>query len=410
MKTAIAAFVLGVSITALGYEAAIPYFTGLRSLTVSSPDRQNYVVVDPDIWKSSHNDLADIRIYDGPSQVPYALIKQSGGSSNQETPAKILNLGSVAGHTEFDLDVGGLQQYERVRLEVDAKNFINGTQVQGRRSPNDRSGSNLGSSRLYDFTAEGLGSNFVLKFPTSSFPYLHVRLSPGILPSQIKHAFVSSFSETKAAWSTAGECKPITGAPKESFYECSLFEGVPLDRVAFELPESAVNFNRTVVVADESGNEWGRSSLSRVRLNRASQSVVSENLAFDLYGRAGNKLKVIIQNGDDKPLPIQHVRALSFERRLYFDPNGKSTLRLYYGDAKLESAAYDYAKFFQQSPNAAIAQLGPPEANPQFTGRPDDRPWSERHPGLLWAVMIAAVVLLGALALRGMKGSAPSKQ
>src|SRR5438045_908819 len=218
MKTAIAAFVLAVSIAALGYEAAISYFTRSRSLTVSSPDRQNYVVVDPDIWKSSRNDLADIRIYDGQSQVPYALIKQSGGSSNQETPAKILNLGSVAGHTEFDLDVGGLQQYERVRLELEAKNFINDTQVQGCRNPNDRAGSNLGSSTLYDFTNEGLGSNFVLKFPTSSFPYLHVRLSPGILPSQIKHAFVSSFSETKAAWSAAGECKASTGGPKETVF------------------------------------------------------------------------------------------------------------------------------------------------------------------------------------------------
>ncbi len=410
MKMAIAAFVLAVSIAALGYEAAISYFTRSRSLTVSSPDRQNYVVVDPDIWKSSRNDLADIRIYDGQSQVPYALIKQSGGSSNQETPAKILNLGSVAGHTEFDLDVGGLQQYDRVRLEVDAKNFIDGAQVQGRRAPNDTAGSNLGSSTLYDFTNEGLGSNFTLKFPTASFPYLHVRLAPGILPNQIKHAFVSTYSETKATWSAAGECKPVTGAPKENVYECSLFEGVALDRLAFELPESAVNFNRTVVVADESGNEWGRSSVSRVRLNRAGQSVVSENLTLDLYGRAGNKLKVAIQNGDDKPLPIQRVRPLSFERRLYFDPNGKFTLRLYYGDAKLESPAYDYAKFFQQSPDAAIAQLGSPEANLQFTGRPDDRPWSERHTGLLWAVMIAAVALLGALALRGMKGSASSSK
>ena len=409
MKMVLSAFVVALSIAALGYEAGIPYFARLRNLTVSAPDRQNYVVVDSDIWKFSRNGLADLRIYDGQSQVPYALIKQSGGSSNQETTAKILNLGSVGGHTEFDLDVGGLQEYERVRLEIDAKNFINGTQVQGRRNSNDRSGSNLGSSTLYDFTAEGLGSNFVLKFPTSSFPYLHVRLSPGILPSQIKHAFVSSFSETKAAWSAAGECKPSTGGPKETLFECSRFDGVPLERLAFDVPANTINFNRTVVISEKQGNEMGRGSIRRVQLNRAGQSVVSEDLTLELYGRPGNSVKVAIQNGDDKPLPIEHVRALSFERRIYLDPDGKTSLQLYYGDAELGSPAYDYAKFFQPSPNAGVAQFGLPEANPQFTGRPDERPWSERHQGVLWAAMVAAVALLGALAVRGMKGSSASK-
>ena len=410
MKTALTAFVLAVSVAALGYEAAIPYFARSRTLTISAPDRQNYIVVDPDIWKSSRNELADIRIYDGQSQVPYALIKQSGGSSNQETPAKILNLGTVGGHTEFDLDVSGTKEYERVRLEIDAKNFINGTQMQGRAMPNDRAGSNLGSSTLYDFTNEGLGSNFTLKVPTSSFPYLHVRLSTGILPKQIKHAFVSTFSETKAAWTFAGECKPADGRPKETVFECALLENVPLERIAFEVPASTVNFNRAVIVSDESGNELDRGSVSRVRLNRAGQSVVSQDLMIDLYTQAAKRLKVAIQNGDDKPLPIESVRPLSFERRIYFDPSGKINLQLYYGDPKLGSPAYDYAKFFQQSPNAAIAQLGQPEANPQFTGRPDDRPWSERHQTVLWAAMIAAVALLGALALRGIKGSAVAGQ
>jgi hypothetical protein len=409
MKIAFTAFVISLSIAALGYDAGIPFFSRSRSLMVLSPDRQNYVVVDPDIWKFSRNDLVDLRIYDGQSQLPYALIKQSGGSSNQETTAKILNLGSVGGHTEFDLDVGGLQQYERVRLEIDAKNFINGAQIQGRRNPNDRSGSNLGSSTLYDFTAEGLGSNFVLKFPTSSFPYLHVRLSPGIVPTQIKHAFVSTFSETKAAWSAAGECKPVTAGPKETAFECSLFDGVPLERLAFDVPSTTVNFNRAVVVSEKNGSELERGAISRVRLNRAGQSVVSEDLTIELYGQSGNSVKVAIQNGDDKSLPIEHVRALSFERRIYFDPNAKTTLQVFYGDDKLGSPAYDYAKFFQQSSNAAVAQLGPAEANPQFTGRPDERPWSERHQGVLWAAMVAAVALLGTLALRGMKGGAASR-
>ena len=43
--------------------------------------------------------------YDGESQVQYALSEQRGGTSSHEAAAKILNLGSVGGHTEFDLDI-----------------------------------------------------------------------------------------------------------------------------------------------------------------------------------------------------------------------------------------------------------------------------------------------------------------
>ena len=390
-----------------GYEAAIPYFSRGRNVSASSPERQNYFVVDADIWKFARPDLADLRLYDGQTQVPYALIKQSGGRFSEDSPARILNLGKTAGSTEFDIEVGSVAEYDRVRLVLDAKNFIDSVRIQGRKAPNNRSGTDLGSSTLYDFTAEGLGSNSVLKFPSSSFPYVHVRFASGIAPNQIKGAFVSNVSETKIAWTGAGTCAAVPGGPKRNVFECSLSERVPLERIAFELPPSAVNFNRTVILTDDKGSELERGSISRVRMKRAGQTVVSENLALDLYP-VSEQIKVAVENGDDTPLPIVQVRPLSVERRLYFDAKGKSELKLYYGDAKLEAASYDYGKFFQQSPNAAVSQLGPAEANSQFTGRPDDRPWSERHNGALWIAMIVAATLLGGLALRGLKTNASS--
>ncbi len=407
MKSILTALLLASFLASSGYEAAIGYFSRERSVTISSPDRQNYLIVDADFWKYARPDLADLRLYEGQAQVPYALIKQSGGSSTLDSPARILNLGKAAGQTEFDLDVGGLAEYDRVRLVLDAKNFIDRAQLQGRKAPNDRSGPDLGSTTLYDFTAEGLGSNSALKFPTSSFPYLHVRLAPGISPNQIKGAFVSNVLETKAAWMAAGTCAAASGAPKQSVFTCSVSDGVPLERIVFEMPANAVNFNRTVVVSDEKGSELERGSISRVRISRAGQTVVSESLRLDLNLRTTNQITVAVQNGDDAPLPVAQVRPLSVERRVYFDPKGKSALELYYGDAKLEAPSYDYGKFFQQSSDVVMAQVGPGEANSQFAGRPDDRPWSERHNGVLWAAMLVAVALLGGLALRGLKAGSP---
>jgi len=396
--------------TAAAYDAAIPYFARSRSVAVDTSASQNYVVVDSDLWKFSRPDLADIRLYDGEAQAPYALIKQSGGSSREETSAKVLNLGSVAGHAEFDLDMSAMAEYDHVRLQLDAKNFLNRAQVEGRKALTDQAGVNLGSSTLYDFTAEGLGSNSSLKFAAASFPYLHVRLGSGIRPSQVKGAYLSNFSETKAAWIDAGQCLPINGLAKQSTLECTLQDGMPLERVVFDIAKSpdsgpARNFSRTVVVEDEKGDEIQSGSISRVFVKRAGETVSNEDLALDVYSRRESKLRVIIENRDDAPLLVERVRALSYERRIYFDPRGKTALRLYYGDEKLGAPSYDYQQFFEQNPHAVIAQLGPAGANARFTGRPDDRPWSERHGWILWAAMLIAVVLLGAMALRGLKSS-----
>jgi hypothetical protein len=78
-------------------------------------------------------------------------------------------------------------------------------------------------------------------------------------------------------------------------------------------------------------------------------------------------------------------------------------VKLYYGDEKLEPPVYDYAKLFQREQGASAAQIAAEAMNAAFTGRPDDRPWSERHPVVLWAAIVGAVVVLGTIALKSMR-------
>jgi hypothetical protein len=64
---------------------------------------------------------------------------------------------------------------------------------------------------------------------------------------------------------------------------------------------------------------------------------------------------------------------------------------------------YDYTKLFQADANAGQVQMGAEEVNAVYSGRPDDRPWSERHPAVLWGAILAAVALLGGIAVRSIK-------
>ena len=112
---------------------------------------------------------------------------------------------------------------------------------------------------------------------------------------------------------------------------------------------------------------------------------------------------VKIDNGDDPPIALKSVKLEMLERRLCFDaaPGGKYVL--YYGDAALSAPRYDYATLFTEEPGAVRAALGPELGNPEYRPRPDERPFTERHPALLWVALVLVIALLGGIALRSAK-------
>jgi hypothetical protein len=399
------ALVLGVLAGAEPPQPSISYFPRVRNVSVAQPEKQNYFVVDNDIWIHGRPDLGDIRLYDGTSPVQYSISEQRASVTSEQAEARILNLGSVSGHTEFDLDMAGAAEYDRVLLSLDAKDFVVSASVAGMNMLGRSPMAELPPSTLYDFTREKLGSNVTIKLPPSSFRYLHVKLSTGLRPQQIKGASIFNVHEQKAAWVSAGSCSAPQQKEHETVIECDVAEKVPVNRMQFQVEPSQVNFLRSVRAEDAKGRQVGSGEISRVRVTRAGSSVVDEKLDVDFVSTSG-RLILIIDNGDNHPLMILAAQPLSFERRIYFDPQGKSALRLYYGDVKLSPPVYDYARFFHQDADAAKGQLGPAEHNAEYAGRPDGRPWSEQHRGVLWVVMIVAVLVLAALAIRGLRAQA----
>jgi hypothetical protein len=382
------------------------YFTNVRDIRVSQPGAQNYFVVDEEIWSRARPDLGDLRIYDGEKQVQYALSMQRGDTSTKEDAARILNLGSVGGHTEFDLDIAQTAEYDRIRLDLDAKNFVATASLTGSNALGQKPGTQLPASTLYDLTRAGLGSSSVLKLPTSSFRYLHVSLSSGVSPQEVKSATVYNLQETKTIWSSMGSCSVPSQTQRTTEIVCQLPQKVPLDRVRFQVDPKQVNFKRAVNLLDSSRRYLSGGDITRVRLNRGGTTTVSEDMDVRIAEQGSSELVVTVDNGDNPPLAITAVQLLAIERRVYFDPQEKSSLKLYYGDDKLDSPVYDYARFLHTDPTAVKAELEPGAPNEAYRRRPDDRPWSERHNAVLWFVMLLAVVVLAALAIRGLKAEA----
>jgi len=115
------------------------------------------------------------------------------------------------------------------------------------------------------------------------------------------------------------------------------------------------------------------------------------------------KWTITIDNGDDAPLKVESVRLQMLERDLCLDAAGSGDYKLYYGDGALAAPRYDYATLFAPQADAAKAALGSEQANAAFEARPDERPFTEKHPALLWAALVLVIALLGAIALGSVK-------
>ena len=260
-------------------QPALPYFSNVREVRIAQSDRQNFFVVDAELWAHSRPDLGDLRLYDGESPVQYQLSEQRAGTSSEEVDAKILNLGSVSGHTEFDLDTQGLAEYDRIRLRLDAHDFVATASVSGGSEPGKAAEVELTPTTLYDFTKEQLGSNSQLKLPPSSFRYLHIRLSGGILPQQVKDASIANLREQQASWTNAGSCGAPQTNQRTTEIACEIPPKVPINRILFRVEPAQVNFRRTVSVEDAQGIQIASGEITRVRVNRAGTLVTHEESA-----------------------------------------------------------------------------------------------------------------------------------
>jgi hypothetical protein len=399
---------------------ALPYFKYQRPLQ-ASPGGQRYMAVDEAIWKNARPDLGDLRLYSGQQEVPYALTEERGSRENDTKDVRVLQQSVVGGKTQFVIEMADVAEYDHIALKLAAKNFVAHARVEGQDDLHGTQWALLAEPILYDLSKENLGGNSMLRLPLSSYKYLRVTIDGPVKPDDVLGATSEFRQEQKAVWRDVGGAPSVAEMPmsaarndpsrrngKATVLTFAVPEKVPLDRVTLEIDPSQPNFRRSVQIADHKDDYVGSGEIDRVHMVRSGQKIDSEHydVSFSAVGRG--TIKVTIDNGDDPPLKIKSARLQQLEHRLYFDAPASGQVTLYYGDEKLEPPVYDYAKLFLLAKDAAPAQLGGESANAAYTGRPDERPWTEKHPAVLWIAIVAAVLALGVIALRSVKSAASS--
>lgn len=381
------------------------HFKYLRAVSVPDANKQSYVVVDETLLGHMSAGMGDFRLYsDSGREVQYVLREQRAVRYSDWSAARILNKGLVNGDTQFTLDISQAE-YDRLRLELATKDFVAKATVEGADDAAAKTWNNLGTHSLYDFSKEKLGSSDIIQLKAPArYRYLRLTISGGVPPQDVESVMVANLQEDKARYVPLSAQARIEQRGNHTVVSWDTSVKIPVERIVVEVDPREVSFSReTELFCD--GRMASRAELSRVRLIRKGRQIESESLALEPYGMRCKSYRLDIFNADNPPLRISAVRPLMLERRIYFEPQGESGFKLYYGDPKTNAPRYDYARFFEPAvaDKVAAAQLQAEALNPNFTEWPDDRPWSERNQGLLWVVMIVAVGLLGAWALKGFK-------
>ncbi|MGH9679822.1 MAG: hypothetical protein ACRD4Y_07710 [Candidatus Acidiferrales bacterium] len=397
--------VLGFLAVLLVSGPSISYFEYQRTVQVPAGGGQTFAVVDEAVWKHARPDLNDIRLYSGHQEVPYAREMERGGSEAEEKECRVLQPARVGGKTVFLLDMSGAPEYNHVTLKLSARNYIAHAVIEGQNDPRAARWAVLGTTTLYDLSAEKLGSNSTLQFPTAIYKYMKVTVDGAIKPGGVQDAAAGITSLYQAAWKTIDAKPHLVQEGSNTVVMFSRAESIPVERVLFEVDPAQRNFRREVEIQGTAARTFVSGEISRIHMQRLGQQIDSERLWLGVGGNAGRVVNVIVHNGDDVPLKITGVSLQQYERRIYFEAKAGMPIRMYYGDPLLPSPIYDYSKLFQKDSRAVEAALGSEEKNKEFTGRPDERPLSERYPALLWLAILMAVLTLGALAMRSLRAA-----
>ncbi len=331
----------------------------LRHVLGIVPGRQNYFALDEQIWAHTRHDLGDLRLYAGDKEVPYALTVWHGSASGQRADVKLLNIGSVNGETQFDIDMMGIPEYDEVELHLadSARDFVARAHVAGLDNLAALPRVDLGTSVIFDFSHEGLGAGLTLKFPSSAFRYLRVNL-PEIAPDQILGAVAVDTHKFPSFWTPVSAELPIEQVGRTTVVSWDAAEQVPVARVVFDVDPSQTTFWRDIEVVTPGGGTVTNSSVRRIHIARSGNLVDTESLAVELPYESWGAFKMVIENGDGAPLKITAAKGYFYERRIYFEPGTNADLNLYYGNMGLITPSYPYTRPLHIQENVAVSSLG----------------------------------------------------
>ena len=368
--------------------------------------------LDAAVYAVASTSLADLRVRErGGADVAYTVRRHDGQAPSAERDVPLLDLVvTPSKQTRFVLDLGprpGLHVGVRVRVADHAGSFRVPVRVE---TSDDRRTWNVARAAgfIYDVEGETRATDTSVAYPKSSARWVRVTLEPaGGAPLPVRGAAVRAFAvlperEEDAVAATVVE-RGRDAQQKISRLVIDLGGRHPADRL--ELGVADRNFYRVVTVSasDDRGHwRWvGSSAVSALETPRGGE----RETTLRLPETTARYLRLTIQDLDDRPLDVTGVRVAGPRRTLVFEALAGREYVLDYGNPRAAAPHYDIERTVSALGAARFpeATLGPPVPLPPPAPRTRP-PWLDAQPVAMWAAMAVAVVALGVLLVRLMRG------
>lgn len=370
------------------------------------------VVIPSRVSAKSVGDLADVRVIDATGdEVPFVVHTRKEKRTTTLRPGRLFDASFKPGEsTQGVVDLGAQAgEHNSMVIETSERNYFTHVEVS---MSNDARDWRLLRDRapVYRFASEGLDGNQTVRYPASRARYLRLRVlqSEKQFPLDGVRVAQEMVEEAETAAIEAVLTRDPNSPAQHSWWSRDLGHGNdPISSVRFQVDRA--EFHRAVrirtSVTPENPRSWysaGEGDIYRYR--RGEQ--LYEKLVITFPETRARYWRVEIFNRNDPELTGLNLALYHTPRRVIFSGQAGATRRLLYGNKAASAASYEMARLTEKVllEAAAQAKLGPEEANPSYED-PHPLPWTERNPFVLWGVVLLAVAVLGALAVRALRTS-----
>jgi len=352
----------------------------------------------------------DVRIVNSQNiETPYVMEGKQAPKNTESHSARIIENSFAAGHyTQVIGDLGEGQPifYDRVRVETERPNFIVWAEVA---LSNDTYEWRIVEAHapISRFHSRAIDGTQTIPFQGLSSRYIRVRIADpseqfpvGGLTVLHEETYKFDTKEIQAAFAAVKSTDP-----EENVWRADL--QTPNQPVSeLQIGTDSEEFYRAVrVSASSDGQEWSYWA-SGIIYRYPHGDNKRESLNIEFPENAGCRfVRVEVINGNDQPLSNVHFALAAVPRTILMKLVAGERYKLIYGNEKASRPQYDlghYLDFEPQKLGYLVLSLGPEEETANYR---DPRPFTERHPELLWSALGAAILLIGLTAIKALRST-----